>query len=209
LETQVIESVLEENVARTLFSVMKPSNMIDPDWDSGAILGKDNAFRYQIIKAAKKAVKELDKERSSVEKTEATPPLISYYGKPACPFIMYVHIGDEVEKIIAGTATERRPFCYDPTPAISSLVNKYKNFIGVTANVTSCEIFDATYDFPNHVDKGGITFTIPLTTYATLNVGGNTMILEQYGLYSFDDTNPHNASGVFIMLRFVEDDTYG
>lgn len=43
-------------VAEAIFKVMKPSNMIDKDWSSGAILGFENGFRDQINAAAKAAI---------------------------------------------------------------------------------------------------------------------------------------------------------
>jgi len=48
-------------VAEAIFKVIKPSNMIDKDWKSGAILGFENGFRDQVKEAARAAIAALHK----------------------------------------------------------------------------------------------------------------------------------------------------
>ena len=50
---------LIDNVARAIFSVMKPSHMTMENWDRGAILGDGNAYRKQIMTAARMAIQEM------------------------------------------------------------------------------------------------------------------------------------------------------
>lgn len=49
----------ENNAARAIFKVLKPANMIDADWDSGAVLGAGNEFRTSMIEAARAVLKAL------------------------------------------------------------------------------------------------------------------------------------------------------
>jgi len=57
------EDTLLNNVARAIFRKMKPVNMVERDWDSGAILGRDDEYRKQIMRAAKAACTEFLKWR--------------------------------------------------------------------------------------------------------------------------------------------------
>lgn len=55
-EASELNALLEAKVARTIFLVMMPPNMVMADWDSGAVLGENNEYRKKIEMAAKLAV---------------------------------------------------------------------------------------------------------------------------------------------------------
>ena len=60
---------LIELMARAMFIANPPRNMIAEDWDSGAILGKDNSVRREYLKMAKAA-------EAAIEMSQALDELI-------------------------------------------------------------------------------------------------------------------------------------
>lgn len=60
----MMTDLLEQKIARLIFLAMKPANMIMADWDSGAMLGKDNWYRNRIMMAANLIVIEITSDKS-------------------------------------------------------------------------------------------------------------------------------------------------
>lgn len=56
LAAPAVANAAEDAVAEAIFKVIKPTNMIDKDWNSGAILGFENGFRDQVKEAARAAI---------------------------------------------------------------------------------------------------------------------------------------------------------
>lgn len=52
-------SDLIEQVAKAVFMTAKPDHILESDWDSGAVLGADNAYRNQCYEIAKAAINAL------------------------------------------------------------------------------------------------------------------------------------------------------
>jgi hypothetical protein len=51
---------LRDDIAKTIFIGLLPKNLIQSDWDSGALLGENDAYRKRIIRTANTVVAKVE-----------------------------------------------------------------------------------------------------------------------------------------------------
>ena len=56
-----------EVVARTIFCINKPNHMMNQDWDSGAVLGEDNAYRKHCLEMSESAFNETIRQLAGMD----------------------------------------------------------------------------------------------------------------------------------------------
>lgn len=119
------------------------------------------------------------------------------------PYSTYVRIDKLISAFRDNVALQKpdRKDCYEVPEFLHDMINNICDELeieGVTEE--DCEIFDPSVEYPPHIDKGGLTLTMPLSEGCILRVGNYTVYPQKNAVYMFDDRIPHQSMGPFLMI---------
>jgi hypothetical protein len=137
-------------------------------------------------------------------------PLISCYGFMPQSYATYVNTERFITELIAGShANNGRIGCYAVPPCLHELVQHLSEKFELDINIENdCEVFSPEMTFPQHVDFSGLSLAIPLTAGASITIDTFTLATDKWGIYMFNDAQPHNTVGTFLMITLNQGDVY-
>lgn len=134
--------------------------------------------------------------------------LLQYFGNPVLPLNDFTLMERHLKSIQLREIIERpaRSHCYplDESQGFKSMVDFVAKIAGSSELIS--EIYCPENVYPEYTDDKGLTYAVPLTTDAAITVNGTSIQVEQWGVYSFDDSMPHTTRGAFLMIRLKEED---
>jgi hypothetical protein len=128
-------------------------------------------------------------------------PLLTIYGDIGFKYGDWVWLNILLTLIKNKTIeTNGREGCYEITR--ESII---KHLAKVLGEIDSLELFQPYLIYPAHTDKGGRSFTIPISDDAEMHIANNYFDVKKGCLYAFDDGVPHYTDGAFLMIKLKAD----